>query len=265
MPRWKLLIVDDEALSRSNLQLALAEQADWEITGLAASAAEARVAMVQRAPDLVLLDIQMPRRNGLSYAAELAALAEPPLVVFVTAHDEHALAAFEVHALDYLLKPLDDARLAQALQRAAHLLERHQRGDYAAALHALLREQAAQALGEYPPALTQIVVRSVGSLERVPIGQIRWLASAGNYVELHLDGRSLLHRTTLGALEQRLPPGEFLRVHRTALLRPGEVAALHVLGEGVYSAQLRDGSRVPVSERHVAAVRALFASSTPGS
>ncbi len=96
MPRWKLLIVDDEALARSNLQLALADHPQWESCGLAASAAEARVAMTARPADLVLLDIQMPRQNGLSYAAELATLAEPPLVVFVTAHDEHALAAFEV-------------------------------------------------------------------------------------------------------------------------------------------------------------------------
>ena len=121
MPRWKLLIVDDEALARSNLQLALADHPQWESCGLAASAAEARVAMTARPADLVLLDIQMPRQNGLSYAAELATLAEPPLVVFVTAHDEHALAAFEVHALDYLLKPFSDTRLSLTLQRAAQL------------------------------------------------------------------------------------------------------------------------------------------------
>jgi two-component system LytT family response regulator len=145
MPRWKLLIVDDEALARSNLQLALAEHPAWELCGLAASAAEARVAMASRPADLVLLDIQMPRQNGLAYAAELARLPEPPLVVFVTAHDEHALAAFEVHALDYLLKPWSDTRLAQALQRAAQLLERQQRSGYAQAMQAMLREQAAQA------------------------------------------------------------------------------------------------------------------------
>lgn len=258
MPRWKLLIVDDEALARSNLQLALAEHPDWAVSGLAASAAEARVAMVKCPADLVLLDIQMPRQNGLAYAAELAALADPPLVVFVTAHDEHALAAFEVHALDYLLKPVDDERLAQALRRAAELLGNQQQGRYASSLRALLREQAAEARGDDAPALAQLVVRSVGSLQRVDVRDIRWMASAGNYVELHLQGRCLLHRATLRALEQRLPRGEFLRVHRTALLRPGEVASLKVLGDGVYSALLHDGTQVPVSERYVEAVRALF-------
>ena len=258
MPCWKVLIVDDEALSRSNLQLALVDHPDWTLTGLAASAAESRVMMVRNPADLVLLDIQMPRQHGLSYAAELAALPEPPLVVFVTAHDEHALAAFDVHALDYLLKPLDDERLALALQRAARLLQLQQRGDYAAAVHALAREQEVEGQGGRPPPLRQLVVRSVGSLERVDVGDIRWLTSAGNYVELHLAGRRVLHRATLAALEQRLPAGEFLRVHRGALVRPREVAALDVLGDGVYGLRLHDGSRVPVSERHVATVRSLF-------
>lgn len=259
MPPWNALIVDDEALARSNLQLALAEHADWRVSGLAASAAEARVSMVQRPADLVLLDIQMPRQNGLAFAAELAVLPEPPLVVFVTAHDEHALAAFEVHALDYLLKPVDDARLAQTLQRVAQLLERQQRQGYAASLNAFVRERNSEGQGSGKPALTQIVVRSVGSLERVDVADIRSLCSAGNYVELQLNGgRKLLHRTTLGALEERLPRGEFLRVHRTALVRPREIAALQVVGDGVYSALLHDGSKLPVSERHAAAVRALF-------
>ena len=258
MPRWNVLIVDDEALARSNLQLALADHPDWQVTGLAASAAEARVMQVQRPADLVLLDIQMPRQHGLAYAAELAALPNPPLVVFVTAHDEHALAAFEVHALDYLLKPLDDARLAQALTRAGQMLELRQREGYAVDVQALVREREALCSGGGLPPLTQIVVRSVGSLERVPVAEIRWLASAGNYVELHLGGRRLLHQATLSALEARLPPGEFLRVHRTALVRPSEIAALSVVGDGVYSAQLADGGSLPVSERHVEAVRALF-------
>ncbi|MBB5203203.1 DNA-binding LytR/AlgR family response regulator [Inhella inkyongensis] len=258
MAPWKVLIVDDEALARSNLQLALADLADWQVVGLCASAAEARVAMVQQTPDLVLLDIQMPRQHGLSFAAELAALPQPPLVVFVTAHDEHALAAFEVHAIDYLLKPVDDERLSQALARAAALLGRAQQGDYAQGLGALVQERQALANQQHIPALNQLVVRSVGQIERVAVSELRWLASAGNYVQLHLPGRRLLHRATLSALEERLPPGEFLRVHRTALVRPGELQSLAVVGDGVYEATLRGGDTVPVSERHVGAVRALF-------
>jgi len=254
-----VLIVDDEALARSNLQLALAELPNWQVTGLAASAAEARVLMVQRAPDLVLLDIQMPRQHGLSFAAELAALPQPPLVIFVTAHDEHALAAFEVHALDYLLKPVDDDRLAQALARAEGLLQQRQQALQAEGLSAFVRERAATAQQAGPPALKQLVVRSVGALERVAVQELVRLCSAGNYVELFLrDGRRLLHRATLSALETRLPDGEFLRVHRSVLVRPEQIAGITVEGDGVYSARLQDGSTLPVSERYIAAVRALF-------
>jgi two-component system LytT family response regulator len=254
-----VLIVDDEALARSNLQLALAEQTGWQVSGMAASAAEARVLMVQRPPDLVLLDIQMPRQHGLSFAAELAALPQPPLVVFVTAHDEHALAAFEVHALDYLLKPVDDGRLAQALARAEGLLQQRQQALQAEGLSAFVRERAAEAQHAGPPALKQLVVRSVGALERVAVQDLTRLCAAGNYVELYLrDGRRLLHRAALSALETRLPAGEFLRVHRSVLVRPGQIAGVSVEGDGVYSARLRDGSSLPVSERYIAGVRALF-------
>ncbi len=215
--------------------------------------------MVQSPPDLVLLDIQMPRQHGLSFAAELAAMAQPPLVVFVTAHDEHALAAFEVHALDYLLKPVDDERLAHALAHAEGLLKQRQQALQAEGLSAFVRERAAEAQHAGPPELKQVVVRSVGALERVAVEDLTRLCAAGNYVELYLrDGRRLLHRATLSALESRLPAGEFLRVHRSVLVRPGQITGVSVEGDGVYNAQLLDGSSLPVSERHIAQVRALF-------
>lgn len=260
LPPWKVLIVDDEALARSNLQLALADLPNWSVVGLCADAAEARVAMAEKAPDLVLLDIQMPRQHGLSFAAELAHLSAPPLVVFVTAHDEHALAAFDVHALDYLLKPVDDARLAKALQRAEGMLSQAQQASHAAAgLSAYVREREAQVQHQALPELEQLVVRSVGNIERVAVRDVRWLASAGNYVELHLaDERRLLHRATLSALEDRMPKGEFLRVHRTALVRPADIVSLAVVGDDVYTASLRNGQQVPVSERYVKDVRRLF-------
>jgi two-component system LytT family response regulator len=218
------------------------------------------VLLSRQQPDLVLLDIRMHRQSGLDYAAELAAMPDPPLVIFVTAYDEHALTAFEVHALDYLLKPLDDGRLAQALGRAERMLQQRQQSLAASTLQAFVQERQSEAMHTARPALTQLVVRSVGTLERVAVSEVRWMTSAGNYVTLHLaSGRQLLHRSTLSALEERLPPGEFLRLHRSAMVRPAEITGLTAQGDGVYSARLRDGSSVAVSERHLAAVRALFA------
>lgn len=264
---WNALIVDDEALARSNLQLALAEHgSQWRCAGSCASAAEARVALAQREVDLLLLDIRMPRQNGLTFAAELAQSPRPPLLVFVTAYDEHALSAFDVFALDYLLKPFDDQRFASMLARAQHMLELKQNAAARAeTLAAFVREQQARAAGQGLPELPALIVRSVGLVERIAVADIEWIGAAGNYVELHLaamDGapaRVVLHRSTLAALEARLPRQQFQRVHRTAVVRPAAFASLSVTGDGTYALGLRSGDVVPVSERYVREVRARFA------
>lgn len=263
---WNALIVDDEALARSNLQLALAEHPDWRCVGACASAAEARVALAQREVDLLLLDIQMPRQNGLAFAAELAQQPGAPLVVFVTAYDEHALSAFDVFALDYLLKPFDDQRFAAMLGRVEQMLGLKQGAALQAeALQAFVREQHSRAAGAGLPELPYLTVRSVGLIERIAVAELEWIAAAGNYVELHLQspspgvpGRQVLHRSTLSALEARLPQGQFLRVHRTALVRPCAFASLAVTGDSTYALSLRSGEQVPVSERFVKDVRAHF-------
>ena len=256
---WTALIVDDEALARSNLQLALAEHAGWVCAATCASAAEARVALAQRKVDLLLLDIQMPRQNGLSFASELCSQADAPLVVFITAHDEHALAAFDVFALDYLLKPFDDQRFAAMLGRAEQLLRLKQGADdYAESMQAFIAEQRSREQGQACPELQSLIVRSVGQVERIETAEIEWIGTAGNYVELHLKGRAILHRSTLGALESRLPAALFLRVHRTALVRRDQVAQLDVTGDSTYQLRLKSGELVPVSERYIKDVRRLF-------
>ncbi|MDC8771826.1 LytR/AlgR family response regulator transcription factor [Roseateles albus] len=274
--KWTALVVDDEALARRNLQLALAEHPNWHAAELCASAAEARVAMAGRDFDLLLLDIQMPRQNGLSFAAELCDGPHPPLLVFVTAYDEHALAAFDVFALDYLLKPFDDQRFAAMLARVEQMLTLKQGAASAQAqaqtqaqgqaLSGFLHEQRSLAGGEAIPALSFLNVRSVGMLERIAVADIEWISAAGNYVELHLRAaeggnnrpRVVLHRATLTALEQRLPRQQFMRVHRTALLRPEALARLEVSGDACYEATLRSADKVPVSERYVKQLRALL-------
>lgn len=242
-------IVDDEEPGRNNLRLAMEAHPGWRLAFEADSAARAREGLAGWHIDLLFLDIQMPRESGLLLARELARLVEPPLVVFVTAHNTYAIEAFEVHALDYLLKPLDDARLAQAVERAALLLAGRQRGAYGRAL---------QAYAEGPAYLAQISVRSVGRIDQVRVADILWCEAQGNYVALHTAAGSPLHRVALSRLEEHLDPAQFTRVHRGAIVRRGQAAGLSVVGDGSYLLRLRCGVEVPVSERYVGAVRALL-------
>jgi two-component system, LytTR family, response regulator len=256
---WTALIVDDEALARSNLQLALADHPAWRCVAACASTEQARAVLATTPVDLLLLDIRMPRQHGLAFAEELASGPQPPLVVFVTAHDDHAVAAFELFALDYLLKPFDDQRFVRMLQRAEQVLQQQAGAALADSLRGFVQDRAATAARRALPALQTLVLRSVGRVERIAVADVQWLTAAGNYVNLHLGQRVVLHRSALSALEARLPPGQFLRVHRTALVRPGLIRALRVVGDGSYRAGLTAGVELPVSERHVDAVRGLIA------
>lgn len=246
----RALIVDDEEPGRINLRYGLAPHEDWQLVGECASAAAARAALEAQEVDVLFLDIQMPQESGLALARELSQREHPPLVIFVTAYNEHAIEAFEVYALDYLLKPFDDQRLAQALERAASMLEQRQRAAYARAMRAFAEPD--------PAWLQQLNVRSVGRIECVQVDEVLWIEAAGNYVELHLAQRRVLHRVPLARLEQHLDPACFLRVHRRALVRMSEVAKLERDVDGSSQLLLRCGDRVPVSERHLPAVKALL-------
>jgi two-component system LytT family response regulator len=249
----RYLIVDDEAPGRTNLRLAMDAHPDWLLVAECDGAAAARTALARAGANVavVFLDVQMPGESGLVLARELSRLREPPLVVFVTAYSEHAIDAFEVHALDYLLKPLSDARLAQALERSADMLRQRQREAYGAALRSYV-DADAKAFADH------LNVRSVGRIEQVRVADILWLAAAGNYVELHLPGRTLLHRITLNRLEALLDPAIFLRVHRGAIVRRDQLARLATTGDGTHRLGLRCGAEVAVSERYLAALKAVL-------
>jgi two-component system LytT family response regulator len=244
-------IVDDEEPGRTNLRLAMDAHAGWALAFEADSAARARAALGAHRIDLLFLDIQMPRESGLLLARELGRTSEPPLVVFVTAHSAHAIEAFEVHALDYLLKPVDDARLAQAVERAGLLLAGRQRAAYG---------QALRAYADGPAWLEQISVRSVGRIDQVRVEDILWLEAQGNYVALHTAAGSPLHRVSLSRLEAHLDPQQFLRVHRSVIVRRGQAVGLSVVGDGSYLLRLRCGAEVRVSERYATAVKEMLSS-----
>lgn len=244
----RYMIVDDEALGRSNLRMALAAHPDWTVVGECDSTASARAALASQDIDVVFLDVQMPVESGLVLARDVSHLSVPPLVIFMTAYSEHAIEAFELHALDYLLKPLNDARLAQAIVRSEAMLLHRERETYGSAL----RDYASAGSVRY---LEHINVRSVGRIEQIRVGDILWLESAGNYVELHLASRTVLHRITLTRLEVLLAPGEFVRVHRVAVVRRDQIASLATTGDGTYQLRLRCGDTVPVSERYLGALK----------
>jgi two-component system LytT family response regulator len=251
--RVRYLIVDDEAPSRANLRLALGAHPDWVLAGECDGTAAARMLLAAQDVDVIFLDIQMPAESGLVLAREVSRVPAPPLIVFVTAYSEHAVDAFDVHALDYLLKPLNDARLAQTVERIGAMLGQRQREAYGAALRDYVDAGAGR-----EAVLERINVRSVGRIEQILVADILWIESAGNYVELHLAGRTVLHRITLNRLETLLAPGDFLRVHRGAIVRRSEIARLDTIGDGSYRLTLRCGAAVAVSERYLAALKSAM-------
>ncbi|MBL8517214.1 MAG: response regulator transcription factor [Betaproteobacteria bacterium] len=253
----RCLIVDDEAAARTNLRQALRPHAHWQVQAECHDADSARAALDRLDVDAVFLDIQMPGRSGIALAADMARMDAPPVIIFVTAHSGHALSAFDVHALDYLLKPFDDARLAQTLERATDLIRLKRPQAYAFALRGFVGD-AVRASSPHA-ALSHFTVRSVGMIESIAVAEVRWIVASGNYAELHLADRKVLHRATLRALEQHLDSTEFMRVHRSVIVRKSLMRALSVEGDGVYLLHLRDGATLPVSERHAADVRTHLA------
>ncbi|MET3134875.1 two-component system LytT family response regulator [Oxalobacteraceae bacterium GrIS 1.11] len=254
-----VLIVDDELPAIANLEWMLARRPQWRLLGACRSSEQARAQLRLAPVDLILLDIQMPGQCGLEFARELCQGPAAPLIVFITAYDEHALSAFDIFALDYVLKPFDDERFDLMLERAARTLELKQQAALSGALHDYLRDREAGVAGQAAPLLRQLVVRTIGGLERIAIADIVWIGTAGNYVELHLAGRVVLHRATISAMAERLPAQDFVRVHRTALVRRSAITGLRGESDGSYALRLRQGDTVRVSSSYLKQVQAMFA------
>ena len=253
-----VLIVDDELPALINMQAVLAGHPGWRLAASCRSSAQARAALAVEAVDLILLDIEMPGQSGLEFARELCQSAQPPLIVFITAYDQHAVSAFDVFALDYLLKPFDDERFAHMLKRAANSIGLREQARHNAGLQDYLRDRDAHDAGQPAPWLTQLIIRSIGSTERIEVNDVLWLGAAANYVEVHLASRIVLHRTTLTAMESRLPPDQFIRLHRTAIVRRSALSSLEVMPDGGHLAHLSNGDSVRVSSSYVKQVQALF-------
>jgi len=225
----RVLVVDDEPLARSNLKVLLRRDSGIESIAECGSGAEAVTQIRSTRPELVFLDVQMPECNGFEVLEILKADAALPVIVFVTAYDEYALRAFDAGALDYLLKPFDDARFSLAMQRARQKIA----------------AQAAVQSREIP----RLTVRSAGRVAYVQIPDIDWVEAADYYACLHVGSKSHLLRQSMGELEKELDPRIFCRIHRSTIVNLRRVRALKVDDAGEYEVILEGGQKLRLSRR----------------
>ena len=256
----KVLIVDDEPVARRGLRRQLAELAGVTCVGECGGHTDAVAAIRDRQPDLVLLDIHLGRTSAFEIIEDIG-LDAMPLVVFVTAYDRHAVKAFEVHALDYVLKPVDPERLREAIERAASMRSL-QRG-------VSLADRLEGLLGGLPPTMPlppsssapeRFVARDADQhLSLLEIEHIEWFESAGNYVRVHSRGRSYMMRTTMDRIAQRLAARpRFIRVRRSAIVNVRAVGSLERYGKSSFIVHLRSGAKVISSRFYHPAVRRLL-------
>ncbi len=231
----RVLIVDDEPPARRRMRSLLKDRDDVVVCGEAAHGGEAIELLRKGEADIVLLDIQLPVASGIE-VVEAVGVERMPLVIFVTAYDEFAIRAFELNAVDYLLKPVDPARVSEALDRAATRLRQHADGREAlrGALEELQRAKAGQ----------RIPVREDGRIRFVDVNEIDYVVAEGNYVRLRAGGANHLIRETLSGLEDRLAAHGFLRIHRAILVQVNRIVELAPMFHGAYSVKLKDGTRL---------------------
>jgi two-component system LytT family response regulator len=233
----RALVVDDEEHARESVRALLAEQPRWRVIAECDTASALRRALVDTPVDVVFLDIRLPDADGMTVARALRESMRSPLVVFTTAFEQYAVDAFEVHAIDYLLKPFDDARFQAALRRAEQALSANQRGD----------ERYRQ----------RLAIRSIGRVQFVEVADIDWLEASGNYVEIHAGKESFLHRERMHVLEAQLDPAEFVRIHRSIMVNRAAIAEIRPIAAGDHAVILRGGQRLRLSRTYRSAIESL--------
>jgi two-component system LytT family response regulator len=252
-PTLRVLVVDDEPTARRRIVRLLGTMPGVRVVGECGSGRDALHAVRRKAPDLVFLDIAMPGLDGLSVAKRFAA-HDGPLVVFVTAYDEHALEAFRIHATDYVLKPLDRVRLREAVEHARVTVRRALAERAATGGGDVESEDAA----ESRPTAGRLALRDGYRTHIVALADVLWIESFGNYTRVYTALARYIHRTTMATLSEALAPHGFIRVHRTAIVNAAHVVRLQRRGRGQYEALLDTGLRVRVGRRFRAALDAVW-------
>ena len=249
----RTLIVDDEPLARRNLRVLLEKDPQIEIVDECRNGREAVKAINALSPDLIFLDIQMPELDGFDVLAQVGP-EKIQAIIFVTAFDQYALKAFEVHALDYLLKPFDDERFGFALRRAKSQIEAQEINRVSKRLLALLEERESQrenspgenSLGE-KSYLTRLMIKASGRVVLLKVGEIDFIEADGNYAKLHVGRKAHLLREKMHDLETRLDPAQFVRIHRSIIVNLDRIKELHPHFNGDYIVVLEDGRQLRLS------------------
>ena len=230
----RVLIVDDEPLARRGVAHRLRRFKDVEIVGECGDGVTAIERILEQSPDVVFLDIQMPGTDGFEVLRALPR-ESMPAVIFLTAYEQHVLRAFDVHALHYLLKPVDDSRFAAAVNRARDLIDSSLKAEMAQRVMRLLDRES-----DY--CATRFTVQTGSRIQIVIADEVEWIGAAGDYVELHVNRRSFLLRETMASLEQRLNPAKFLRIHRSRIVQSKSISELRSIENREFVVKLTDGS-----------------------
>jgi two-component system LytT family response regulator len=243
----RTLIVDDEPLARQNIRLLLKEDPEIELAGECGSGAEA-LKVIQKQPlDLLFLDIQMPELSGFDVLEQIDA-EKIPAVIFVTAFDQYAIRAFEVHALDYLLKPFNDARFEKALRQAKSQIEQREINQLSKRLVRLLEDRAAPLAGARASNyLSRLMIKTASRVFFLKADEIDWVEAADYYVKLHVGRKGHLLREIMADMEAKLDPEKFLRIHRSAIVNLDRVKEMHTHFNGEYLVILQDGTELKLS------------------
>ncbi|MEM8933003.1 MAG: LytTR family DNA-binding domain-containing protein [Acidobacteriota bacterium] len=240
----RTLLIDDEPLAREKLRTFLEEEKDLDIVAECRDGKDAVETIEREKPDLVFLDVQMPEMDGFEV---LETIDVPlPAVVFTTAFDQYALKAFDVHAVDYLLKPFDRDRFREALQRVRRDLDQRQIGDVKQQLVSLL----ADVRGDRPQFPDRLVIKTSGRVVFLKVDEIDWVDAAGNYVKLHVKGDGHMLRETMSGLEERLDPAKFIRIHRSTIVNIERIRELQQQFHGDYLVVLDNGQRLTLSRSY---------------
>jgi two-component system LytT family response regulator len=248
--KLQVLIVDDEPLIRLGIRTGLARIGGVEIAGECENGAQAVAAILSGKAEVVLLDVQMPGLSGLDVVRQVGP-ERMPLVIFVTAYDEYAVKAFEMNAVDYLLKPFDEERLRRGIERA--------RERVAGRDQAVLVEQLRALIDRKPnPWPRRFVVKNGDRYDFVATESIDWIESANNYVQLHCGDRAHLLGETLSGMEKKLDPEKFLRVHRCRIVNVSRVTAFHPMLNGAWVLELRDGARIATGRQYRQVIQKLM-------